>query len=159
MFKISSQNYFIANLKNRSRLYGMVKFVSLLRQSVYSQLKELTFDILLNTEAILRVSTMISYQIRHIHHGCRCDPLTSMDATLNVNNPFAISSRTYLRITMKVNTFVLRWTTLSFKRQKCYFLLFTSDSKIHVHRKHQSESVCKTESFDSFFVREMTHWD
>ena len=31
--------------------------------------------------------------------------------------------------------------------------------KTRVHRKHQSESVCKTESFDSFFVREMTHWD
>ena len=26
------------------------------------------------------------------------------------------------------------------------------------HRKHRSESVCKTESFDSFFVRKMTHW-
>ena len=25
------------------------------------------------------------------------------------------------------------------------------------HRKHRSESVCKTESFDSFFVREMTY--
>ena len=28
---------------------------------------------------------------------------------------------------------------------------------LRLHRKHQSESVCKTESFDSFFVREMTH--
>ena len=26
-----------------------------------------------------------------------------------------------------------------------------------MHRKHGSESVCKTESFESFFVREMTH--
>ena len=28
----------------------------------------------------------------------------------------------------------------------------------NVHRKHRSESVCKTESLDSVFVREMTHW-
>ena len=27
------------------------------------------------------------------------------------------------------------------------------------HRKHESELECKTESFDSFFVLEMTHWD
>ena len=29
--------------------------------------------------------------------------------------------------------------------------------KIMGERKHQHESVCKTESFDSFFVRQMTH--
>ena len=28
-----------------------------------------------------------------------------------------------------------------------------------LHIKHPSESVCKTESFDSFFVHEMTQWD
>ena len=36
---------------------------------------------------------------------------------------------------------------------------WTSLTLVVLHRKRQSESLCETESLDSFFVREMTHWD
>ena len=40
-----------------------------------------------------------------------------------------------------------------------FFFKFWQNFGVYAaHTKYRSESVCKTESFDSYFVREMTHW-